>query len=247
MSRRVSAALRGCAGLSAARSATLLLAVIALCLPGCARMGELQHVVQPVAPVKPDREADEEREGGPERSPPRALFGGDTLIGFQPGTPDSAKRFLGRLWEGYTADTLELILCGDNRPAYYSARLKVDFARVQGMISPNPLKILRGLVTVPIMLFKGLYPDLALIRDIPAFMRKQPQWGHEKEVIQAIEAKLDSMKTAGRRAACIINTGDLVKDGRYPNGWRRFLSLIRPLAARVPYFAVAGNHERTDD
>jgi hypothetical protein len=251
MSRRAHAVRRGFETRSGTRSATVLLTVLALAFPGCASMGKLQQVSQPVAPVKPaeqpaPRPNGKERQGGQEQSPPRALFGGDTLIGFQPGTPDSAKRLLGRLWEGYTADTMEIILCGDNRPAYFSSRLKVDFARVKGIFSLNPVKIARGLVTVPIVLFKGFFPDLALIRDIPAYVRKQPQWGHEKEVIHAIEAKLDSMKTAGRRAACIINTGDLVKDGRYPNEWQRFLKLIRPLAARVPYFGVAGNHERTD-
>jgi hypothetical protein len=44
-----------------------------------------------------------------------------------------------------------------------------------------------------------------------------------------------------------MNTGDLVKNGRIPAHWRRFLKIIEPLSSRVPYFAVAGNHERTDD
>jgi hypothetical protein len=44
----------------------------------------------------------------------------------------------------------------------------------------------------------------------------------------------------------VINSGDLVEDGRIPQHWERFLRLTNPLTKRVPYFAVAGNHERTD-
>jgi 3',5'-cyclic AMP phosphodiesterase CpdA len=222
------------------------LSLIALGFPGCAKTRKLEHVAQPVAPIKPaTNPASEER---PKMSATawRALFSGDTLIGFQPGTHDSTRRYLGRLWEGYTADTMEIMLLGDNRPAYYTARLKLDFMKVQRMFSLNPLNIVRGLAAIPVVLAKGLYPDLALIRDIPAMARKQPQWGYEEEVNRAMEMKIDSLKASGRRVTCIINTGDLVKDGRYANEWERFLTLVRPLSSRVPYFAVAGNHERTD-
>ena len=44
----------------------------------------------------------------------------------------------------------------------------------------------------------------------------------------------------------MINTGDLVFDGQYPAHWERFLRITQPLTSRVPYFPVAGNHERTD-
>jgi len=205
-------------------------------------------VAQPVAPIKPAQGAPsasrEAQEARPEIA--RALFSGDTLIGFQPETSDSTRRYLGRLWEGYTADTVEIILCGDNRPAYHSARFKNDFAKLGGILSGNPGKTVRGLAALPVLLFKGFYPDLAFMKDIPAIIRKQPRWGRESDVNHAIGLKVDSLAAAGKRIACIINTGDLVKDGRYPNEWRRFLSLVRPLSSRVPYFGVAGNHERTD-
>ncbi len=35
-------------------------------------------------------------------------------------------------------------------------------------------------------------------------------------------------------------------DGRYPAHWKRFLRITQPLTSRVPYFPIAGNHERTD-
>ena len=209
-------------------------------------MGTLQHVPQPVSPIKPAQGVPGARV--PETRPDlmRALFSGDTLVGFQPETSDSTRRYLGRLWEGYTADTVEVMLCGDNRPAYHSARLKPDFQKLGGLFSLRPRRMLGGLVAIPVTLFKGFVPDLAFVRDIPALITKQPNWGREKDVNRAIGMKIDSLTAAGKRIACVINTGDLVKDGRYPNEWRRFLSLVRPLSSRAAYFGVAGNHERTD-
>src|SRR4029079_8250558 len=111
------------------------------------------------------------------------------------------------------------------------------------IFSLNPLNIARGLVAIPTVLVKGMVPDLALIRDVPDVMRKHPTWGREVSVNKAIGAKLDSLEGTGQAVAAIINTGDLVKDGRVPAQWKRFLRLIRPLSARVPYFGIAGNHE----
>jgi hypothetical protein len=218
---------------------------------GCSSTGRLSGVTQTVTPpaadsiprtaVKSAGELGLERSGGL-----WSLFTGDTLIGFVPGTGDSTRRYLGRLRRGYTTDTLNLLLCGDNRPAYRTTRLRLDLLRVEQVFSLNPLNIVRGLAAVPVILAKGLYPDLALVRDIPDVIQKHPAWGREEAVNAAIGMKLDSLESRGQQVTAIINTGDLVKDGRIPAQWERFLRLIRPLSSRVPYFPIAGNHERTD-
>ena len=214
--------------------------VLVLVVAGCARMGRLQYVEQPVAHVQTGP-------GSPVPQPPmRALFGTDSLIGFVPQTGDSARRYLGRLSRGFTADTLNLLLCGDNRPAYRTTRLRPEYQRVKHMFSLNPLKIASGLVALPVILVKGMIPDLGLVRDVVPAIRHMPTYGGEKDVARAMTAKLDSLERAGATVAAVINTGDLVKDGRYPAHWERFLGLIRPLSSRAPYLAVAGNHERTD-
>ncbi len=225
-----------------------------LVLAGCGRMGRLQPVDQPVTPVSTDRidEAQGDareaaREGDTFEGPIswKPLFG-DTLIGLVPGTADTATRFLGRLRAGYTADTLNIIMFGDNRPSYRTSRLRPEFTRLKEGISLNPVKILRGLIAIPVILVKGLYPDLALIRDIPALIRHSPSYGREEQVLKAVMTTIDSIEAGGETVAAVINTGDLVKDGRYPAHWERFLKLTQPLSSRVPYFPVAGNHERTD-
>ena len=235
-------------------SLVLLVAVTALALAGCARTGRLQYAGHTVAPPSPDTTVTvTERSrvrGSTEKEPPgplpiRPLFG-DTLIGLRPGTSDSTIRFLGRLRDGYTADTLNVFLCGDNRPGYRLNRLQPQFQAIRQGVSLNPIRIVRGLVNIPIAVVRGLYPDLALIREIPSVVGSMPKWSREHQVMRAMLVKIDSVRARGQAVAAVINTGDLVKDGRRPAHWERFLRITEPLTSRTPYFAVAGNHERTD-
>lgn len=212
---------------------------------GCAHIGRLSYVPQTIAPVTADS-SDRRHEAHDRGLVSLGPMFGDTLIGLMPGTADSSRRFLGRLRSGFTADTLNIILLGDNRPGNRTSRLAPEYFTLQRMFSPNPGRILKGLVTIPIILVKGLYPDLGLIRDIPGRLRHMPTWGPERKVVSAILAKVDSLHAHGETVAAVINTGDLVNDGRYPAHWQRFLGINQPLTSRVPYFAVAGNHERTD-
>jgi len=212
--------------------------------PGCARSGRLTYVPQPASPVQSKAAPAVGREP-PERITLKAMFG-DTLIGLAANTGDSTRRYLGRLRDGYAVDTLNVILFGDNRPGWRASRLAREFQDMQRTFSGRPGALLRGVGAVPVMLGKGLFPDLALVRDVPDRIRQMPTWGRERQVVSAVLSKVDSLQKLGQRVACTINTGDLVNDGRYPAHWARFLTITRPLFSRVPYFAVAGNHERTD-
>jgi hypothetical protein len=107
-------------------------------------------------------------------------------------------------------------------------------------LSPNPVKIVKALVTIPYAFVKGMVPDLGLIRDIPPMVRGQPTWGREHQVLNAILAKVDTVKSQDKVVAAVINSGDLVYDGRNPAHWERALRIIQPLSSRVPYFPVAG-------
>jgi hypothetical protein len=225
--------------------ALLAATAAALLLAGCAHVGLLTNVGHTVSPVVADSLAPVGGKREAADVPLQPLFG-DTLIGLQPATADSSKRFLGRLRDGYVADTLNVILCGDNRPGYRLSRLAPEFLAIRQGLSPNPLKIVRALVTIPIAIVKGLFPDLALIREIPALVSKNPTWGREHQVTSAILAKVDSLHASGQTVAAVINTGDLVFDGQFAGHWSRFLRITEPLTSRVPYFPIAGNHERTD-
>jgi len=149
------------------------------------------------------------------------------------------------LRNGYTADTLNIILIGDNRPGFRMTRLNSQMAVIRAGLSPNPVKIGKALITIPYALVKGLFPDLGLIRDIPPLVTDMPTWGREHQVLGAVLAKMDTLKSQGKMVSAVVNTGDLVYDGQNPAHWQRFLRINQPLYSRVPYFAVAGNHEKT--
>ncbi len=241
-------------------TATLLLAAAS----GCANIGRLTINPAPVAPTQTHVAGENPRPGtpavpgtiparpsarqvkaaGPE--PPIAAMFGDTLIGLTPGTADTTRRYLGRLRSGFTADTLNLIFFGDNRPGYRSSRLAPEFAKMKVMFTRFPTRFLPGLAAIPVALWHGLYPDLGLIRDIPGVIRHTTNYGRERQVLTAVLTKIDSLQAHGQTVAAVVNSGDLVKDGRRPRHWTRFLRITRPLSSRVPYFAVPGNHERTD-
>lgn len=224
--------------LAAAATAVVLLA-------GCAHTGRLKYVAATIAPVPKDSTVKDIRGGSHVIQTWRPMFS-DTLIGLVPGTSDSTHRYLGRLRDGYTADTLNLFVFGDNRPGWRAVRLAPEWATIQQMFSPNPVKIVRGLITIPWAIVKGLVPDLALLRDIPDKIRNMPNWGREQQVMKAMLGKIDSLRARGQMVTAILNTGDLVDDGRVPAHWERFLRITQPLYSRVPYFPAAGNHERTD-
>jgi len=219
--------------------------IAAILLTGCAHMGRLQSVGHTVSPAPTDSS---ERVHGSRRHEEAALrpMFGDTLIGLRPGTADSSHRFLGRLRDGYTADTLNILVCGDNRPGYRLHRLAPQFLAIRQGLSPNPIKIVRGLINIPWAIVRGLYPDLALIREIPAVITHMPKWGREHQVVNAMLVQVDSLHAHGQIVAAVLNTGDLVENGQYPAHWERFLRITHPLTSRVPYFPVAGNHERTE-
>jgi len=134
--------------------ASLLLAVLlALLGSGCAQTGKLSFV-DPIAPVVPadiakaqdssrvaagippgrgDEEDEEherhERERTPDSRPAiplRAMFA-DTLVGFQPNTADSPRRYLGRLRDGYTDDTLNLVVMGEKDPDFKDPAAEAAF------------------------------------------------------------------------------------------------------------------------
>jgi hypothetical protein len=216
----------------------------ALLVVGCAHTGRLTTTTQTLTPVDTTGGHHPERA---ERPTPgvHPMFGPDTLIGFQPGTGDSSRRYLGRLRHGLTADTLNIVLLGDNRPSFRSSRLEPDLLTIEQGLSPNPVKIGKAVITIPIAFFKGMYPDLGLVRDIPAAVTKNPTYGREHQVLNAVLAKIDTLNSHHKMVAAVINTGDLVYDGRRPAHWERFLRITEPLSSRVPYFAVAGNHEQT--
>lgn len=247
------------------RIARALVAVFpALLVAGCANIGRLQFNPAPIAPSQTHVAGETPHPGAPvvpgtvpakptttqaKKAGPSPVTGamfGDTLVGLTPGTADSTRRYLGRLRGGFASDTLNFILYGDNRPGFRTSRIVPELNRTKVMFTHFPTRFGAGLLAIPQALWHGLYPDLGMIRDIPGYFRHTTDYGREKPVISGILEKIDSLQAHGQVVSAVVNSGDLVKDGRRPGHWKRFLGIIQPLSSRYPYFASPGNHERTD-
>ena len=218
------------------RTSALIVAGILIALVSCARTGRLDYIAQPVAPVAtPSAGAPiTSPEVAPEPGPiPWVPLFGDTAIGLVPGTGDSTRRYLGSLRQGFTADTLNIILMGDNRPAFRTARLKPEYLKIKGMLSWNPINFLDGLIHIPILLVKGLIPDLALVRDIPDAIKATPSWGREESVVKAVMARIDSIEARDRstRAFPISRLPGITNVPTHRKAWR--------IGARPPAFRSA--------
>src|SRR5712672_2040739 len=138
----------------------MALAALLALLVGCSHTGQLKFVPQTLAPADTTGGHHPERTVRESGGGVHALFGTDTVFSFQPGTGDSSRRYLGKLRDGYTADTLNIILLGDNRPGFRATRLNSQMVVIRQGLSLNPVRIVKALVTIPYAFVKGMYPDL---------------------------------------------------------------------------------------
>jgi hypothetical protein len=139
---------------------------------------------------------------------------------------------------GYTADTLNIFRAATtaryrvSRLDRSSGRSGRGFRRIRLFCTPSSRSRAR----------EGAYPDLALIREIPPHGTCRSGARARGDARHAGEDR--SLQADGQNVAAVINTGDLVKDGRYLAHWRRFLHIAG--CSRRECYPVAGNHERTD-
>ncbi len=112
---------------------------------GCASKGYLKPR-EPVTPTPlkvaagPGAEDAAGKVLGP---PPFAPFA-DSLIGFAFDSADSTRRYLGRLSDGYVADTLNVIIFGDNRPGWKSSYLRPQGQAILDICVPQSVELAEG-------------------------------------------------------------------------------------------------------
>jgi hypothetical protein len=163
-----------------------------------------------------------------------ALPGGWSLRGTDP-----LRHFLGELVPPPGAESLVVIVYGDNRPGYHMEARSVEWGAIRAITWRNPKGIARGLLFLPLFLVEAVVPALDGPRDLIAAFGKRPGGGGERRVLAGIERL--------GRADLVISTGDAVFDGRRGRLWEDYVRRLGPLRERVAYLAAPGNHERTYD
>jgi hypothetical protein len=160
-----------------------------------------------------------------------------------PGSISASLHRIGTLELDPQADSVVILVYGDNRLGF---RLMTTAWGVPAVItslgSPDFIQFLWGAVNVPVALIQGLVPSLDLFRDLwSAFRTHLYSGGRELTVLRAMQRELNR-KT---KVSFVVQTGDLVENGRRGRQWERFVRRHSDFRTAVPYLATVGNHERT--
>ena len=135
-------------------------------------------------------------------------------------------------------DSVVIVVYGDNRRGLRMFTTSWGLPAIaRGLRTSDPAAWAWGLLNVPVAAVQSVVPTLDGFQDLAAMtVTHRPNGGHESQVLGAI-ASLDP--------DLVINTGDLVEDGRRGVQWEDFARRHAALRARAPYLAAVGNHEAT--
>jgi calcineurin-like phosphoesterase family protein len=156
----------------------------------------------------------------------------------RPGTTNRRLHRVGTLVLPARAESVVVLVYGDNRPGLRMMTTAWGLPVVMDIGSPDPVRFLWAVANIPVMLIQAVFPRLDGFRDIVSLTWTHLySGGNEKRVIEALVNDLP--------ANFVVQTGDVVENGRRGEGWERFVKSHSPLRQRVPYLAAPGNHERT--
>lgn len=156
-----------------------------------------------------------------------------------PGTTDRALRRVGTLSMRESPDSIVILVYGDNRPGFRLMTTEWGLPAVLNIGSSDARYFVWALLNIPVLAVQMIVPRLDGVQDIASLL-----WSHrytggaEKPVRRALENQIPGVDV-------VINTGDLVENGRRGKVWEDFVNNHRELRTRVPFLAAVGNHERT--
>jgi len=159
----------------------------------------------------------------------------------RPGSISPGLHRVGTLELPTNPDSVVILLYGDNRPGFRMMTTAWGVPAVlEGFSSPEFSQFLWGVVNIPVALVQFFVPRLDGFRDIAS-----GTWTHiytgggEARILKAVERELP--------AHFVVQTGDVVENGRRGVQWERFVKSHESIRTKVPYLAAPGNHERIWD
>ena len=159
-----------------------------------------------------------------------------------PGSTNAALHKVGTLQLDPRADSVVILVYGDNRPGFRLATTAWGVPAVMGIGSREFPQFVWALANVPVALAQLLVPHLDAVRDAWSFLvSHRYSGGAEDVVLRALRREI----RRDPRVSFIVQTGDVVEDGRRGAQWETFARKYGPLREAVPYLAAPGNHERT--
>lgn len=154
-----------------------------------------------------------------------------------PGSTNRRRFDIGTVTVPSRADSVVVLVYGDNRPGLRMMTTMWGLPAVMGLGSPDPLRVLWAAANIPVFLIQGIFPRLDLLQDLWSLaVSHRYSGGNESRVVQALVNELP--------VDFVVNTGDVVENGRRGRQWEDFVRLHHKLRLNVPYLATPGNHER---
>jgi 3',5'-cyclic AMP phosphodiesterase CpdA len=141
-------------------------------------------------------------------------------------------------------DSLIVLLAGDNRPGYRMQSQRIGYPQLSAFSPGAPGTWLPALGALPLAIVQTVVPTLDGFQDLATgLITHRPNGGGEAQVRDAMTRRLP--------ADLVVNTGDLVFDGRRARLWRDFERKFGTpdgspgsLRAGAPFLSAPGNHER---
>ena len=154
-----------------------------------------------------------------------------------PGSTNRRSFDIGTVTVPTRADSVVVLVYGDNRPGLRMMTTAWGLPAVMDLGSPEPLRFLWAALNIPVMLVQGILPRLDLFQDLISLgWTHRYSGGNERRVVEALVKALP--------ADFVVNTGDLVENGRRGRQWEDFVRLHQKVRLNVPFLATPGNHER---
>lgn len=155
----------------------------------------------------------------------------------RPGSTNRERFDVGTVTVPHYADSVVVLVYGDNRPGLRMMTTAWGLPAIMEISSPDPKKFLWAVLNIPVFAVQSIFPRLDLFQDlIAALWTHRYTGGNQRRVVQALVNDLP--------ANFVVNTGDLVENGRRGRQWEDFAKLHKELRLKVPFIATPGNHER---
>jgi hypothetical protein len=159
----------------------------------------------------------------------------------RPNSTNPALFKVGTLQVPDDADSIVILFYGDNRAGWRMMTTPWGVPAILQIGSPDFTHFLWGVVNIPVALVQAVVPKLDLFQDLYSLL-----WSHkfsgggEKRVLAALQKELERRP----KVSFIIQTGDVVENGRRGGQWEDFAKRFAHLRETAPYLASPGNHER---
>lgn len=142
------------------------------------------------------------------------------------------------------SDSVIILIYGDNRPGFRLMTTGWGVPAVMNLGSRDFSQFAYAIANIPVALIQFFVPKLDFFRDLAAWgLTSVYSGGREDPVLRALEREV----ARDPRVSFIVQTGDVVENGKRGALYETFVKKHTKLRTTAPYLTSPGNHEATYD